>query len=94
MMECPLCDTKMREYNDRYECKTHHIIYWKNHSREGRPANLFKKHPIHPMVRFLTDIFEFITQPYILIFLVMSLTFALATFWIGVTLATANYYHP
>lgn len=93
-MKCPLCEKTMTEYKDRHLCKQDHIIYWKNHSREGRPADLFKKHPVHPVIRFLTEIFEFATQPYILIFLVMSLTFALATFWIGVTLATANYYHP
>ena len=83
----------MTEYRDRYVCKKDNIVYWKNHSKAGRPADLFKRNPIHPAMRIVYKIIEKITNPYVLTFLAMSLTFALVAFWIGVALASSNFYH-
>lgn len=88
-MECPLCDKPMREYNNRYECKVHHIIYWKNHTREGSKANLYRTVPTSTITRIVDYILTFKVQPYHILFLLFSLTFAFIAFLIGACLTTA-----
>lgn len=93
-MECVLCSKTMTEYRDYYKCKSDNVVIWKNHTKEGRPANLHRRIPLtktEEVTMHLMDVLRWLFQPYHIIFAALGFTGALFIILIGMTWTVGFY---